>query len=284
MQMIKKNIISFFTYNYFAQKILNYTLFFKIRKNLIKIINFFFKNYDENFFLEDELKKSKKNKKGWSIIFLTYNINDNLKSKIKKYKEIFKLKKHEIIILANFNKNKISIKGVRLINLNTKKITLGKKRNLGIKLSNYSNLIMTLDYFVLDKFKLRNIEREISKNDILIAKIKTLDKKRYLDWVFLDYPKIGKALCPYNLKDRRYMYFHGSYIISKKKFMKKNLYSNYLDHRQGEDVDWSLKVRKKIKFKLSKNIDITIERFSYESAVLNDKNFLKNSKTLLENA
>ena len=282
--MIKKNIISFFSYNYFAQKFLNYFFFFTLRKLLIKTINFFFKNYNENYFFKNELKNSSIDKKGWSIIFLTYNVNENLKPKIKKYKKIFKSRNHEIIILANFNKKNISIKGVRLINLNSKKITLGRKRNIAVKLSNYSNLIMSLDYFVINKFKLKNIEREILKNDLLIPKIKTLDKKRYLDWVFLDYPKIGKSLCPYNLKDRRYMFFHGSYLILKKKFIKKNLFSNYLDHQQGEDVDWSLKVRKKIKFKLSKNIDITIERFSYESEVLNDKKFLKNSVTLIKNA
>ena len=282
--MIKKNIISFFSYNYFAQKFLDYFFFFTLRKLLIKKINFFLKNYNESYFLKNELTNSSVDKKGWSIIFLTYNVNNNLKPKIKKYKEIFKLKNHEIIILANFNKKNISIKGVRLINLNSKKITLGKKRNLAVKLSNYSNLIMSLDYFVINKFKLKDIEKEILKNDLLIPKIKTLDKKRYLDWVFLDYPRIGKSLCPYNLKDRRYMFFHGSYLILKKKFIKKNLFSNYLDHQQGEDVDWSLKVRKRIKFKLSKNIDITIERFSYESEVLNDKNFLKNSRTLIKNA
>ena len=282
--MIKKNIISFFSYNYFAQKFLDYFFFFILIKFLIKTINFFLKNYNESYFLKNELTNSNVDKKGWSIIFLTYNVNNNLKPKIKKYKEIFKLKNHEIIILANFNKKNISIKGVRLINLNSKKITLGKKRNLAVKLSNYSNLIMSLDYFVINKFKLKDIEKEILKNDLLIPKIKTLDKKRYLDWVFLDYPRIGKSLCPYNLKDRRYMFFHGSYLILKKKFIKKNLFSNYLDHQQGEDVDWSLKVRKRIKFKLSKNIDITIERFSYESEVLNDKNFLKNSGTLIKNA
>tara|TARA_B110000967_G_C18795709_1_gene515646 strand:- start:178 stop:1026 length:849 start_codon:yes stop_codon:yes gene_type:complete len=282
--MIKKNIISFFSYNYFAQKFLDYFFLFTLRKLLIKTINFFLKNYNESYFLKNELTNSSVDKKGWSIIFLTYNVNNNLKPKIKKYKEIFKLKNHEIIILANFNKKNISIKGVRLINLNSKKITLGKKRNLAVKLSNYSNLIMSLDYFVINKFKLKDIEKEILKNDLLIPKIKTLDKKRYLDWVFLDYPRIGKSLCPYNLKDRRYMFFHGSYLILKKKFIKKNLFSNYLDHQQGEDVDWSLKVRKRIKFKLSKNIDITIERFSYESEVLNDKNFLKNSGTLIKNA
>lgn len=45
-----------------------------------------------------------------------------------------------------------------------------------------------------------------------------------------------------------------------------------------------MKVRKKIKYKLSKNIDMSIERFSYETEVLNDKNFLKNNEIIRNNA
>lgn len=281
--MIKK-IISYLNYDYFAQQFLNYIYFFSFRNLILKTINFSFNRYNDKIYFGNEAFNKNKNLEGWSIIILTYNINKNIKLKINKYKKIFKTKDHEIIVLTNFNKNNISIKGVRLINLKTKNITLGKKRNLAVNISNFSKIIMSLDYFIINKFKLNNLEKEISKNDLLIPKIKTIDQKRYLDWLTLDYPKIGKSLLPYNLKYRRYMYFHGSYFVFKKKFIKKNPFSNFLDHQQGEDVDWSLKVRKKIRFSLSKNIDLTVERFSYESEVLNDKKFLENCNSLIKNA
>ena len=282
--MIKKKLISFFSYNYFAQKVLNYIFFFKLRNFFIKCINFFFKRYSYEKVLKDKLNYTDQIQNGWSIIILTYNLKKNLNLQIKAYKKIFKSKKYEIIILTNFNRSNISIKGVRLVNLNSNSITLGKKRNLGILLANYSKIIMSLDYFSIDKFILKKIEKEILKNDLLVPKIETIDKKRYLDWLTLDYPKIGKSLFPYNLKDKKYMYFHGSYFIFNRKFIRQNLFSNFLDHQQGEDVDWSLKVRKKIKFSLSKNISMRVERFSYESEVLNDKNFQKNCENIIKNA
>lgn len=274
---MKKNLISFLTYNYFAQKVLHYLFIFKTRDYLRKIYNYLFKNYNNEFFFKKEIKNSKKYKEGWSIIFLTFEVKKNLTKKINKYKKIFKKKNYEIIVLTNFNKSKISIKNVNIINLNSEKITLGKKRNLAIKLTKFKNIIMTLDYFLLKKFDIKNIEKEISKNDLLVPKIKTIDGKRYLDWLYLDYPKIGKSFSPYDVKDRRYIYFHGSYFIFKKKFIEKNMFSNFLDHKQGEDIDWSLKVRKKIKFKLTNYLDLVVERFSYQSVVLNDKNFIKNN-------
>ena len=85
-------------------------------------------------------------KKLLSILFLTYDIKKNLTKKISKYQKIFKKKNYEIIIITNFNKAKISLNKVKIINLNSDQITLGKKRNLAVKVSNYKNLIMTLDY------------------------------------------------------------------------------------------------------------------------------------------
>ena len=276
---MKKKFISFLTYNYFAQKFLYYTFFFNLRDYLIKFNNYLFKNLNVNSYFINEFKIKKKYKNGWSIIFLTYDIKKNLTNKILKYRKIFKNKSFEIIIITNFNKSKTSLNRVKIINLNSDKITLGKKRNLAVKISNYKNLIMTLDYFKIKNLNIKKIEKEISKNDLLMPKIKTLDNKRYLDWMYLDYPKIGKSFCPYNIKDSRYMYFHGSYLILKRKFIEKNMFSNYLDHRQGEDVKWSIKVRKKIRFNLTNNLNLILERFSYQSEVLNDKNFIKNNKS-----
>ena len=107
---MKKNLISFLTYNYFAQKVLHYLFIFKTRDYLRKIYNYLFKNYNNEFFFKKEIKNSKKYKEGWSIIFLTFEVKKNLTKKINKYKKIFKKKNYEIIVLTNFNKSKISIK------------------------------------------------------------------------------------------------------------------------------------------------------------------------------
>lgn len=143
---------------------------------------------------------------------------------------------------------------------------------------------MSMDYFKIKNLKIKKIEKEIKSKDLLVPKILTLNSKRYLDWMFLDYPKIGKCFCPYDIKDRRYMFFHGSYYILKRSFITNNKFSNYLNHKQGEDIDWSIRVRKKIKFALSDHLTLFIERFSYESEVLNDKNFIKNNILIKKNA
>lgn len=274
---MKKKLISLLTYNYFAQKILFYLGIFKLRKLYLKSINYFAKNIKLSEF---EFLNSNKINHGWSIIFLTNNLNINTIKKILEYSKVLKKKKFELIIITSFNKKKLSHDKIKVINLNTNKITLGKKRNLGIKISKYDKLIMSLDYFQIKNIKIDKLEKELNTKQLLVPKIKTKDNKRYLDWMFLDFPKIGKCFCPYNLKDRKYMYFHGSYFIFKRKYLIQNKFSDYLDHRQGEDVEWSLRVRKKIKYSLTDSIHPIIERFSYESNVLNDKYFKNNNKLL----
>ena len=274
---MKKSLLSFLTYNFFIQRLFYFIGIFQIRSIFRKTYNFFFKNLKINTSL---LNYKISNKNGWSIIFLTHNLKKETIDKILEYKKNLINKKHELIIISNFNKSNHFDKRIRIINLNSNKLALGKKRNLGINISRFNKLIMSLDYFKIKKIDYKKLEKELVNNDLLVPKIKTKDNKRYLDWMFLDYPNIGKSFCPYNYKNRKYMYFHGSYFIFKKKYLIKNPFSNYLDHKQGEDVDWSLRVRNKIKFSLTDHVVPMIERFSYENEVLNDKNFVKNNQLI----
>ena len=272
---MKRKFLSILTYNYFAQLIFHHSGLFKTRFILRKIYNNLFRNPNINLLVRRKFTKSSKT--GWSIVVLTYDLDAKLLKKTLEYQKILNKKKYEIIIVTNLNTKKIHHKSIKVINLNSRDVTLGKKRNIGIKLSKFNKIIMSLDYFKINNIKINELEKEIRKKDLLIPKIKTLDYKRYIDWMFLDFPKIGKCFCPYNLKDQRYMYFHGSYLILKKNYLIENKFSNYLDHKQGEDVEWSLRIRNKIKFALTNNIELVIERFSYQSEVLNDKNFIKNN-------
>ena len=74
---MKKKILSFLTYNYFAQKSLYYLGLFKLRIFYQKFYNFLFKNIKNN-----ELNNLKIPKKGWSIIILTQTLNLDIVKKI----------------------------------------------------------------------------------------------------------------------------------------------------------------------------------------------------------
>jgi hypothetical protein len=219
---------------------------------------------------------------GWSIVFLTNKLNKKNIDNVNLYKEKFNKKNFEIIIINNKSDIKLNNKKIRLINLGSSNFTLGFKRNLGLSLCNYKNILMVLDYTRPIKMNLEKLEYEIKKYDIICPKLLTLDNKRYLDWMYLDYPKIGKSYAPYDSSKIKYMYFHGTSYVFKKKFIINNLFSSYLDNKEGEDVSWSLKVRKYCSAKLSNNIILQVERKSKENEVISNSHFQINNKKILK--
>ena len=77
-------IISFLTYNYFAQKILSITLVFYFRENIWKLKNFFLKK-------RFKLNFSNKNLKGWSLVFLTTTLDKTILGNILRYEKNSKI-------------------------------------------------------------------------------------------------------------------------------------------------------------------------------------------------
>ncbi len=267
-------IKSFFTYNYYAQKFLGILFIFALRENIWKLKNYFFK---ERF----KLSFNEKSFKGWSIIFLTTTLDKNIFKNIVSYKKIFKNTKYEIIIICDRSKIKtFNQKKFKVVNLNSSDFTLGFKRNLGIANCKYRNIFMSLDYTIPIKINLKNLNKEIEKYDLICPRLLTIDKHRYLDWMYIDLPMIGKSFAPYNLKNTSYMYFHGTTYIFKKKFINKNLFSNFLDNKEGEDVNWSLKIRKSCLAKASSNIILRVKRKAIDNTVLNNKFFRENNNKL----
>ncbi len=271
--MALEKITSFLTYNYFAQKFLRMLQIFFLREFFWKLKNLILKK-------KIKLTFNKKEYKGWSIIFLTTVLTRKNLKNVLRYQKKFKNTKYEIIIVCDNSKLKKINNQIKLINLNSSDFTLGFKRNLGISKCNYHNIVMTLDYTMPKKINLKQLNKEINKYDIICPKLLTQDNKRYLDWMYIDYPNIGKSFAPYNSRNLKYMYFHGTSYVFKKKFIVKNLFSNLLDNKEGEDVSWSLKIRNYCKAKASDNIILEVKRNSFQNSVLNNKFFEENNNKL----
>ena len=265
-------ITSFLTYNYFAQKILRILFVFHFRENVWKLKNFFLKK-------RFKLKFNNKNLKGWSLVFLTTTFDKKILKNILTYEKKFKKTKFEIIVICDNSKIKaFKKKKFKIINLKSSNFTLGFKRNLGITKSTYSNIFMTLDYTMPIKINLKNLNKEMKIYDLICPRLLTIDKKRYLDWMYIDLPKVGKSFAPYNLKNTNFMYFHGTTYIFKKKFIIRELFSDFLDNKEGEDVSWSFKIRKKCKAKSSNNVILRVKRKATDNTVLTNKFFKENNR------
>ena len=267
-------IISFFTYNYFAQKFLSITFVFYFRENIWKLKNFFLKN-------RFKLNFSNKNLKGWSLVFLTTTLDKKILGNILSYKKKFKKTKYEIIVICDYSKIKMLNKNkIKIVNLNSSNFTLGFKRNLGISKCKYRNIFMTLDYTIPIKIDLQNLNKEIEIYDLICPRLLTTDKKRYLDWMYIDLPRVGKSFASYNLENSSYMYFHGTTYIFKKNFICKKLFSDFLDNKEGEDVSWSLRIRKKCLAKSSSNIILRVKRKARDNPVLTNIFFKENNRKM----
>ena len=94
-------------------------------------------------------------------------------------------------------------------------------------------------------------------------KIYNKDNKRLRDWClwtdngnFVDNivnPKL-RCLLPYNVENlNEFMYISGTYWVAKRKLMEENPLNENLLWGQGEDVEWSKRVRNIYSFKMNKH-------------------------------
>ena len=58
------------------------------------------------------------------------------------------------------------------------------------------------------------------------------------------------------------------------------IYSQILDNKEGEDVSWSLKVRKNCITKSTDNLILEVQRYSKENEAISDIVFHENNKRL----
>lgn len=197
--------------------------------------------------------------KGWSFIIITGgNSDDSLKETVDSIKSEMKDKDYEIIVVGPAIKpqilggNIVYIKH-RGIKFYPGLITL--KKNMGALVSKYDKLVICHDYIGFDSGWISGYEKFLEENkkiDVCMNRIEFKDGRRSRDWVAWDFPNVGPALIPYEVNLTKYQYISGTYFVVDREFYIKNPLKENLRWGEGEDVEWSLRIRNKTTFLMNK--------------------------------
>lgn len=128
---------------------------------------------------------------------------------------------------------------------------ISQKKNLVIEKAKYENICFLHDYVVLDEKWYYGIKKfeENYKWDILTNKMVNFDGSRVFDWVMIDHPLFYNKVTyiPYDQTLNKYQYIPGNYWCGKKSVMKKYKLNENLKWGEQEDVEWSKRIRSKVK-------------------------------------
>ena len=125
-----------------------------------------------------------------------------------------------------------------------------KKKNMITDAATYENVVYLHDYITFDKNWYNGFLKYGNDFNICMNNIVDARDKRFRDWV-VEY-KGEVRLIPYEVTDlSKFIYFSGAYWVAKKEFMLKYPLNEKLSWGQGEDCEWSYRVREVTDFKVN---------------------------------
>ena len=174
---------------------------------------------------------------------------------------------YEIIIVGGNPINRKNVVHVPFDENQTKKMWITRKKNLITENAKYENIVYLHDYIRLEDGWYEGFLKFGDDFKVCMNKIKNKDGNRFRDWVLWHvdlYKSIGdeillsdikeiiskgELILPYDIKHlSKYQYISGAYWVAKKNVMEEFMLDERRVWGQGEDVDWSLRVRKKYDF------------------------------------
>jgi len=228
-------------------------------------------------------------KEGWSFIIITSGqFNEHLNGCVSSIINASIDKDFEIIVVGGegktdqrfthiiFNEEKQyyslnniieQLKRGRFRKIFKKTGAIAEKKNIGSKLAKFDKLCILHDYVSLSNDWFQTYKTETSDEwDILIPKVINSDNRRHRDWVLWKDPiysenKFPNCLPPYDYESE-YYYVNGTVMLVKSEFFSQNPLNDLLFWGQGEDVEWSLRVRKKAK--LLKQFNLVFKYLKYK--------------------
>ncbi len=163
----------------------------------------------------------------------------------------------ESIFSPKFGNLKAAFKGKSFGRLFYRTGAICHKKNLAARLATFDKLCIMHDYVGLESGWREGFESFGDNWGIAMNIVLNKDGIRHRDWLSWDHPAItnksdgsGACLIPYE-KYTKYMYISGAYFCIKKDFFLMNPLNEKLFWGDAEDVEWSLRVREKVRFTMN---------------------------------
>jgi hypothetical protein len=206
-----------------------------------------------------------------SFAIVTNGNNDHyLQNTVKSILDL-ELESFEIIIVG---RSEFPNPAVRCVPFDesVKKGWITRKKNLAVSLSTGDIVVILHDYMQLNKDWTRSNVKSLLNStwDVAMCRIINADGTRWVDWVLWAQNSVGirwwfnralANLVPYKVKNlTRFMYVGGSVMIVRREFMLNNPLEENLSWGEGEDVEWSLRLRKSWSYKMFPEMSITSQK------------------------
>jgi hypothetical protein len=195
----------------------------------------------------------------WTFGIITgYQDTERLKSTIENIVSL-DIPEFEILIVGgDRNDFFVDFPQVKFIDFDEsqKPLWITKKKNIIANLAIYENMVIMHDYHVFEKNWYVNFKSFGTDWDICSCPQYLINGGRNpMDWSLWDKPGHGRAwsLDYDDWSQTQYMYISGGFFIVKKHVMLEEPLDESLGWNEGEDVEWSLRIRNKYIMKCNKN-------------------------------
>lgn len=225
---------------------------------------------------------------------ITSNVSSNFLLKIiDQIKSEVPKDKREIIVVGGNNPD---IEEVIHIDFDEteKPMWITRKKNLITQHSTKENIVYLHDYISLTPGWYAGQLKRGNDFYIRMDKIRNFDGSRFRDWTLWAHNQVEidsivgrELLLPYNVSNlSRYMYISGSYWIAKRTIMLEHPLNEDLLWGQGEDVQWSMKIRMYYEFQMNEYSMVQILKPGKDRAFdeISDETLEKVLKYIEENA
>lgn len=202
---------------------------------------------------------------GWSIVIISDGKHtDSLSTLIFSIKRELNGGPYEIILVGPASLSSVytdpSVRVLPYKELNLISGWITRKKNLGVEAARYENVVVCHDYLVFGDGWKKGYDTFGKSFTICTNKFLNLDGTRHRDWMTWDYPGVGAGLLPYHVEQSQYQYIGGAYMVIKRDFYLKHPLDEKLRWGEGEDVEWSIDVRKYTKFSFNPHSIVTYSK------------------------